>query len=109
MSSHFQALVLKSRKAVQCKEELGIEAMIVPKRSPDLNVLDYRIWAEVNRQMRETERNWPKSYKESRAEYKDRLKRTALGLSRSFVRKAVEDMKRRCELVTAANGWYFQE
>ena len=99
----------KSRKAVQRKEEFDIQAMIAPKCSPDFNVLDYRIWVEVNRCMRRTQRGWPRSYNESWAAYKDRLKRIALSLLRSFVRKAVADMKRRCELLTEAKGWHFQE
>lgn len=68
-----------------------------------------RIWAEVNRRMRKTERSWPKNKRETRAEYKHRLKLTALAIPRSYIRKAVEDMKRRCEAVVEAEGWYFKE
>ena len=30
----------------------------IPCRSPDLNPLDYSIWAEVNKRMRQQEANW---------------------------------------------------
>jgi hypothetical protein len=99
----------KSGMAVKCKGKLGIQVVTMPKRSPDLNVLDYRIWAEVNRRMRKTERAWPASKKESRVEYKARLKRTAMALPKEYIRKAVQDMKRRCDAVVEAKGWYFKE
>ena len=83
--------------------------MSVPKRSPDLNVLDYRIWANINQRMRNAERSWSHSHRESRAEYKGRLMRTALATPRAFIRNAVQDMVRRCELLVEAKGWYFQE
>ena len=50
-----------------------------------------------------------KNKRETRAEYKHRLKLTALAIPRSYIRKAVEDMKRRCEAVVEAEGWYFKE
>ena len=73
------------------------------------SVLDYRKWAEVNRRMRKTERSWPKSCKESRAECAERLKQTAWALPRPFVRKAVEDMKRRCAASRGGEGLVLQE
>ena len=99
----------KSKMAVKCKAALGIQIMTMPKRSPDLNVLDYRIWAEINRRMRKTERGWPKSRKESRVEFKARLRRTAFSLPRSFIKAAMQDMVRRCKLLVEEKGWYFKE
>ena len=81
----------------------------MPKRSPDFNVLDYRIWANITHCMRREERSWPKRRRETRAEYKDRLRRTALATPRAFIRKAVQDMARRCQLVVEAKGYYFKE
>ena len=36
-------------------------------RSPDLNVLDYAIWAEVEKRLRKQERNMPAVVRESRS------------------------------------------
>ena len=81
----------------------------LPKRSPDLNVLDYCLWAEINTRMRVQEKAFPKSKKESRAQFKDRLRRTALGFPKSVVRKAVSDMHRRVRMVVAAEGGHINE
>ena len=59
--------------------------------------------------MREQERDWPSGFKESRVEYKARLRRTALGLPRSVVGKAVADMERRIKELKKAKGMYFEE
>ena len=99
----------KSGKAVKTKRRLRMRTMKVPKRSPDLNVLDYRLWADITRRMRQQERSWPASKTESRDAYKARLRRTALRTSPTFVKKAVQDMKRRCKLLVQAKGWYFEE
>ena len=52
---------------------------------------------------------WPTSKRESRVEYKARLKRTALSIPQDYTRKAVQDMKRRCDALVEAKGWYFKE
>ena len=33
----------------------------MPKRSPELNVMDYAVWADVNRRMRKQEKKWKAS------------------------------------------------
>jgi hypothetical protein len=78
--------------------------MPLPKRSPDLNALDYSICHAINVRMRDQESRFPKSKKESKEQYLTRLRRTALGLPTSFVTKAVQSMKRRVELLEAAKG-----
>ena len=83
-------------------------AMDFPKRSPDLNPLDYRIWHEVNRRMRETEKKWTKKT-ETREQYLARLRKTAKAIPAAFVNSAVGDLARRCKLVIKAKGGHFEE
>ena len=59
--------------------------------------------------MRAQEKSFPKSKKETAEEFKVRLRRTALGLPESVVRKAVSDMYRRVRAVFAEDGGHIQE
>ena len=59
--------------------------------------------------MREAEKHWPNDFKESRDEYKARLRRTALSLPASVVGKAVADMQRRALALKNAKGHHFEE
>ena len=52
----------------------------IPKRSPDLNVLDYAIWSEVERRMRLEELKMKKGKREPREQFEARLDRVALSL-----------------------------
>lgn len=95
----------KSRKGLDAKRESRITSMDLPKRSPDCNPLDYSLWHEINVRMREQERGFKKNFKESREAYLKRLRRVALTLPPSVVKKAVRDMKRRVqELVDKKGG-----
>ena len=49
----------KSSKALAAKAEAGIRTDDLPKRSPDLSVLDYSLWRAISRAMRAQERTWP--------------------------------------------------
>ena len=99
----------KSSKARAAKKEVGIEEDALPRRSPDLNVLDYALWHEINVRMRKQESSWPSDKRESADEYKKRLRKTALGLPESFVSKCVGDMARRCNLLVKRRGKLFRE
>ena len=99
----------KSSAGIKAKKEAGITTLDLPKRSPDLNVLDYSLWSQITTRMREQEKHWPKDFKESREEYKARLRRTALGLPRSVVGKAMADIERRVRALKEAKGMYFEE
>ncbi|CAK0858989.1 unnamed protein product, partial [Prorocentrum cordatum] len=80
----------KSKKAVDCKRRgLKITPIKFPKYSPDLNPLDYFLWAEVNRRM--AEQSAPAN--ESQSAYKARLRRVAMGIPKSVIRAAVAKMK----------------
>ena len=99
----------KSSLGKQAKKQVKIRTMDMPKRSPDLNVLDYRLWSHIGQRMRKQEKAWPKSFTETRAQYKERLRKTALSTPRRVVEKAVMDMERRCQKLWAAQGHYFKE
>ncbi len=99
----------KSKKGIRAKAEAKIKILEIPKRSPDLNVLDYAIWSEVNRRMRRQEKTWPKSKRESRARYAERLRRTAMSLPKAFITKSIGDMRRRCRRLLAAKGGFIEE
>ena len=78
----------KASAAVRAKAALRISTMNLPRRSPDLNVLDYSLWREINVRMREQEKGFAENKKESVEEFKKRLRRTALSLPQSVVSKA---------------------
>ena len=71
--------------------------------------MDYAIWSEVNRRMRRQEKRWPKSKKETRAQFAARLRRTAKNLPPAFIKASMGDMKRRCKRVLAAGGGFIEE
>lgn len=99
----------QSSKGKAAKRAAAITTLSIPKRSPDLNPMDYSVWSEINRRLRKQEKKFPGNKRESRAEYLSRLRRTARNLPSSFIKKAVGDMSRRCQLLLAAKGRYFQE
>ena len=94
----------KSSAAAREKNAQGMKVLSLPPRSPDLNVLDYSLWSEINKRLRKQEAAFSKSKKESKVAFLARLRRVALGLPTSVVTKAVKSMKRRCNLIKAAKG-----
>ena len=99
----------KSSRAARAKADAGIKVFPIPRRSPDLNVCDYALRAEVNRRMRKQEANWDSSRRETRKAYLARLRRTALRLPADFVNKSIGDMRKRCLRLKAAAGKHFRE
>ena len=98
----------KSGAGMASKRASKIDVFEIPCRSPALNPVDYSIWAEVNKRMREQERTWTKK-KETRDQYVARLKTTAKGLERDFVDDAIGNLEVRCERLYQAKGGYFLE
>ena len=94
----------KSSVAVRKKKEVNINIMKLPPRSPDLNVLDYSLWNAIDRRLRKQEEKFQAKKKETKDEFIKRLRRTALGLPAVVVKKAVQDMKRRCTLIRDAKA-----
>lgn len=99
----------KSSLGERAKTDAGIEAMELPKRSPDFNVLDYHIWHAVNTRMRKQEASFTGRKKETKGQYLARLRKTALGLPTAEVTRAVRSMKKRVQLLKAADGGLIEE
>ena len=99
----------KASKGKAAKNLCNIKAESLPPRSPQLNALDYCLWHEINRRMVSQEQKMAVNRKESVAAFKARLRKVALSLPRSIVRKAVMDMRRRTLLLDEAEGALFVE
>ena len=99
----------KSSAGQKAKKAAKISVFVIPKRSPDLSVMDYAIWKEITRRMRVQERRFKTSRKETRAKFLSRLRRTAKSLPRAFVNKAIGNMKERCLRLYEAKGRHFEE
>ena len=99
----------RSAVAMRAKTACKLDVLCLPKRSPELNVLDYAVWVEVERRLRSQEKRWPAGKRETRAEFERRLDRVAKTLPSSFIDKSIMGMKRRCERLHAAEGGLFEE
>ena len=75
----------KSSKGMEAKAASAIMTLDLPHRSPDLNPLDFSLWAEINKRMRNQEKNWPYGKKETRDAYRQRLRRTAKNLPADYI------------------------
>ena len=90
----------KSKKGLAAKAEKNIHTVKWPRYSPDLNPLDFSLWDAINEQM---DLCAPKG-RESKEDFKKRLRRVALNLTTAFVRKAVKSMKKRATAIWKARG-----
>ena len=99
----------KSKSAVQTKVENSIAALPLPKRSPDLNPLDYGFWDCVNRRLRKQEAAFPSAKKETRAQFTARLKRTIQRVPEAILTPMVKSMGRRCKALQRVKGKDFEE
>ena len=81
----------------------------LPRRSPDLNVLDYSLWHTSNLRMRRQEKSFTANFTESEEDFKARLKRTAMRLPAATVSQAIGDMHRRVRMVLEEKGDLFNE
>ena len=94
----------KASKGMAAKERAGIQAFEIPGHSPQLNVCDYWLWREVNKNMRAGERKFPSGKRETRVAFLRRLKRTAMSLPADVINKSIGSMKKRCKLLVDAQG-----
>ena len=99
----------KSKKGVRAKAANKIKVFAIPKRSPDLSVCDYALWKQVNAVMRRQEARFHRSKRETRAQFIERLKRAARGLTATFINKSIGDMVWRCKRCYEAQGGHFEE
>ena len=81
----------------------------MPKRSPDLDVVDSAVWSEAERRLRAQEKRWGDGKRETRSEFERRLDRVAKALPSTFIDKSTMDLKRRCERLYVAKGGLFEE
>ncbi|CAE8639158.1 unnamed protein product, partial [Polarella glacialis] len=86
----------KSTLAIATKLEHKINVLELPRRSPDLNPLDYGFWAELNKRMRKQELTFRDTKKETRDEYIERLRQTTTRMPAKFCKALVCSLKRHC-------------
>ncbi|CAK0836256.1 unnamed protein product [Prorocentrum cordatum] len=86
-----------------------VKCLKFPKRSPDLNPLDYGFWPIVNKRLRAQEPKFPPSKRESRAAFIQRLKRTIMRTPSATLEPLVKSTKRRCGALRTAKGADFEE
>ena len=91
----FKSNLAKAAKAAQKMASLN-----QPPYSPDLNPWDFSLWAAVQKRVLDES---PKG-QETKMAFKARLRRTARGLPKLVVRKAVAAIRRRAEAILAAGG-----
>ena len=89
----------KSSKGKQAKGANRMRTMTQPPYSPDLNPLDFSIWAAIDKKALSGH-----TAGESIAAYMARLRRTALSMPRAEVRMAAEGIQKRAHAIFAANG-----
>ena len=99
----------KSKRAIAAKAANKIDVLELPRRSPDLNPLDYGFWADLNKRLRRQEQRFPKNKVERKEEHLQRLRRTAMNFSPDTLSKLVQSMQRRCRALLAARGRDFEE
>ena len=99
----------KSTVAKDVKTGLNISTLDFPRRSPDLNPLDYGFWDCINRRLRRQEKRFRKGRKETRLELIARLRKTVLAVPETVLTPMVQSMKRRCIALEAAKGRDFEE
>lgn len=100
---------LQSGAGREAKAELRLTTFSIPKRSPDLNPLDFGVWKEVSRRMREQEQHWPEKKTETREAYLKRLSRTARALPAKFINACIADLRRRAQRLYERGGELFEE
>lgn len=98
-----------SRPAIAAKRDCKLTVFALPKRSPDLNVMDYAVWSEMERRLRAQERPWPQSRRETREQFKKRVARTARNLPANFIKTSIMNLKVRCQRLFDAKGGLFEE
>ena len=98
-----------AKKAKDAKKTKKITQFAIPKRSPDLSVLDYYFWSQVERKLREQEREFRDSKKETRDEFIIRLQQVVRTWPRADIAKAIGDLSRRAKLLYTAKGKLFDE
>ena len=99
----------KAKLAKDAKAAAKITPVDFPKHSPDLNVMDFFVWSEVEKRLRRQGRSWPDDRKESRPAFILRVRSLVQSLPAALIDKAVGDLARRTEALYQAKGGLFEE
>ena len=99
----------KSKRGLAAKAEVGIQTLDLPRRSPDLNPLDFSFWAQLNKRMRAQEKSWHSSRRETRAQYLARLRKTALSTPSKYIVSIIGALAGRTRQLCNAKGGHFAE
>ena len=83
------------------KRRLKYNIMSLPRYSPDLNPLDFCIWADIEKRML---KGGPKTGKENVEAYKVRLRKVAMATSKALIKKSLLSMHDRIKAVYEAKG-----
>ena len=87
---------------------LGTRSLDLPRRSPDLNVLDYSLWHAINARVTAQEAKTQPTKVETKGESLKRRRRCAMMLPKSTVQPAAVDVRRRLHLIAQAKGSLFE-
>lgn len=100
-----------SKLAIRTKQELNMTVLKLPKRSPELQPLDYSVWAHVEKVMAKNNENLLKRgvWKESRDEYLGRLRKAFLRLPKRYLENTIDDVKCRVSLMQRLRGDIFRD
>ena len=96
------------------KEYLApVKVLEQPSNSPDMQPLDYGFWSKISRKMKKQEREWQKrhpksSWNETLEEYKARLQKTAMRLTKREVDDIMGAMPDILQDVIDADGGHIQ-
>ena len=99
----------QSKGGKEAKARSHIIPFEIPKRSPDLNVLDYYVWSAVEKKLREQELRMAEDKKETRIQFIARMRRAVKLLPAALIKKAIGDLSRRAKLLYKAKGGLFDE
>ena len=77
---------------MEAKRQCKFSTLDIPKRSPELNVMDYFVWAEVEKRLGRQERSWADGRKENRADFIRRLKQTVARIPAHVVQDAIGNL-----------------
>ena len=99
----------QSKKGKLAKRDGKMNVLAIPKRSPDLNVLDYNIWSTVEKLLRKQEKTMRADKCETRTGFIRRLDRTAFKLPKDLIDDAIASLHNRCQLLLKAKGGLFVE
>ena len=91
----------QSNKGIAAKASEKIQPWKLPPRSPEWMPLDYSIWKEIEKRMLADD---SVTGTESREEWLARLRRTAMGLPRDYVKSVLLKMKGNIEATVESQG-----